>query len=182
MIGEGQTPLQQADELAPVRRYEARPAFLQYQGLNPSGSFKDNGMTAAFTHARRGRRHAGGLRVDREHLGEPRALLPAPLRDAGGGVHRLGARSRSASSRRRSNTGPARSRSTAISTPAWPACRRRRRLGIYLVNSRHPFRLEGQKTIMFRVLECLGWQTPDWIVVPGGNLGIISAFGKAFID
>ena len=53
-------------------------------------------------------------------------------------------------------------------------------LGIYLVNSVNPFRLEGQKTIMFRVLEALKWQVPDWIVVPGGNLGNSSAFGKAF--
>src|SRR4051812_29876051 len=55
-----------------------------------------------------------------------------------------------------------------------------RDLGIYLVNSINPFRLEGQKTIMFRVLESLRWQVPDWIVVPGGNLGNSSAFGKAF--
>ncbi len=54
------------------------------------------------------------------------------------------------------------------------------KLGIYLVNSVNPFRLEGQKTIMFRVLEALRWQVPDWIVVPGGNLGNSSAFGKAF--
>src|SRR5204863_3802209 len=54
--------------------------------------------------------------------------------------------------------------------------------GIYLVNSINPFRLEGQKTIMFRVLEALRWQVPDWIVVPGGNLGNSSAFGKAFIE
>jgi len=51
---------------------------------------------------------------------------------------------------------------------------------LYLVNSLNPFRLEGQKTIMFRVLEALGWQVPDWIIVPGGNLGNSSAFGKAF--
>jgi threonine synthase len=57
-----------------------------------------------------------------------------------------------------------------------------RRLGIYLVNSINPFRLEGQKTIMFRVLEALRWEIPDWIVVPGGNLGNVSAFGKAFIE
>jgi threonine synthase len=44
----------------------------------------------------------------------------------------------------------------------------------------NPFRLEGQKTIMYRVLEALRWQVPDWIVVPGGNLGNSSAFGKAF--
>jgi len=55
-----------------------------------------------------------------------------------------------------------------------------RQQGIYLVNSVNPFRLEGQKTIMFRVLEALGWEVPDWIVVPGGNLGNSSAFGKAF--
>jgi threonine synthase len=55
-------------------------------------------------------------------------------------------------------------------------------LGIYLCNSLNPFRLEGQKTIMFRVLEALRWEVPDWIVVPGGNLGNSSAFGKAFIE
>ena len=57
-----------------------------------------------------------------------------------------------------------------------------RRLGIYLVNSINPFRLEGQKTIMYRILEALRWEVPDWVVVPGGNLGNVSAFGKAFIE
>src|SRR5206468_318905 len=57
-----------------------------------------------------------------------------------------------------------------------------RKLGIYLVNSINPFRLEGQKTIMYRVLEALRWEPPDWVVVPGGNLGNVSAFGKAFIE
>jgi threonine synthase len=57
-----------------------------------------------------------------------------------------------------------------------------RRLGVYLVNSINPFRLEGQKTIMFRVLEALAWEVPEWVIVPGGNLGNVSAFGKAFIE
>src|SRR5256885_14790898 len=57
-----------------------------------------------------------------------------------------------------------------------------RKLGIYLVNSVNPFRLEGQKTIMYRVLEALAWEPPDWIVVPGGNLGNCSAFGKAHLE
>ena len=56
------------------------------------------------------------------------------------------------------------------------------RLGIYLMNSINPFRLEGQKAIIFRVLEGLRWEVPDWIVVPGGNLGNSSAFGKALIE
>lgn len=57
-----------------------------------------------------------------------------------------------------------------------------KKLGIYLVNSVNPFRLEGQKTIMFRILEAFRWETPDWIVVPGGNLGNSSSFGKAFME
>src|SRR5207245_11246385 len=56
------------------------------------------------------------------------------------------------------------------------------RLGVYLVNSVNPFRLEGQKTVMYRVLEALAWEAPDWVVVPGGNLGNVSAFGKAFAE
>jgi threonine synthase len=54
--------------------------------------------------------------------------------------------------------------------------------GVYVVNSLNPFRLEGQKTMMYRVLDRLGWEVPDWIVLPGGNLGNTSAFGKAFME
>jgi len=50
------------------------------------------------------------------------------------------------------------------------------------MNSLNPFRLEGQKAIMYRVLEGLNWEPPDWVVVPGGNLGNSSAFGKAFAE
>jgi len=46
----------------------------------------------------------------------------------------------------------------------------------------NPFRLEGQKSIMYRILEARDWQPPDWIIVPGGNLGNCSAFGKAYIE
>ena len=50
---------------------------------------------------------------------------------------------------------------------------------IYMVNSLNPFRLEGQKTIIWQTLQELSWKAPDWIIVPGGNLGNTSAFGKA---
>ena len=53
------------------------------------------------------------------------------------------------------------------------------RLGIYLLNSMNPFRVEGQKSIMFEMLDQLDWRVPDWVVLPGGNLGNTSAFGKA---
>jgi threonine synthase len=51
-IGEGQTILQNADAVASTSVSKPGRLFLQYEGMNPSGSFKDNGMTAAFTHAR----------------------------------------------------------------------------------------------------------------------------------
>jgi threonine synthase len=53
------------------------------------------------------------------------------------------------------------------------------RMNIYLVNSINPFRIEGQKTIVWELLQDLDWNAPDWIVVPAGNLGNTSAFGKA---
>ena len=54
--------------------------------------------------------------------------------------------------------------------------------GIYLLNSINPYRLEGQKTIFFELLHQLGWRVPDWIVLPGGNLGNSGALGKALMD
>src|SRR6266513_89397 len=59
------------------------------------------------------------------------------------------------------------------------AARASARLGVYLLNSVNPFRLEGQKTIVLELLQQLGWEPPDWIVVPAGNLGNTAAFGKA---
>lgn len=53
---------------------------------------------------------------------------------------------------------------------------------IYLLNSLNPFRLEGQKTILFEILQQLNWRLPDWIVLPGGNLGNTSAIGKALFE
>jgi threonine synthase len=53
------------------------------------------------------------------------------------------------------------------------------KLGVYLLNSINPFRIEGQKTIVLEMLEQLAWEPPDWIVLPAGNLGNTAAFGKA---
>ena len=53
-------------------------------------------------------------------------------------------------------------------------------LGIYLLNSLNPFRIEGQKAIGFELLQQLDWEAPDWLILPAGNLGNTSAIGKAF--
>ncbi len=55
-------------------------------------------------------------------------------------------------------------------------------LGFYLLNSVNPFRVEGQKTIVFELLADREWDPPDWIVLPGGNLGNTAAFGKALSE
>ena len=179
-IGEGQTPLHPSDGVARYAGINAGRLFLQYEGMNPSGSFKDNGMTAAFTHA-----HAtGAKRAACASTGNTSASLAlyccaSKLMQAvifiGSGKISYGKLSQALdygalTIQIAGDFDDAMMRVQQVS----------RQLGIYLVNSVNPFRLEGQKTIMYRVLESLGWQTPDWIVVPGGNLGNSSAFGKAF--
>jgi threonine synthase len=55
-------------------------------------------------------------------------------------------------------------------------------MDIYLVNSINPFRIEGQKTIAFEMLQQLGWEPPEWIVLPAGNLGNTAAIGKSLLQ
>jgi len=156
--------------------------FLQYEGMNPSGSFKDNGMSAAFTHARM----TGATRAACASTGNTSASLAlyscvTRLMKAvifvGSGKISYGKLSQALdfgalTVQIAGDFDDAMARVQEVS----------RQLGIYLVNSVNPFRLEGQKTIMFRVLEGLRWEVPDWVVVPGGNLGNSSAFGKAFAE
>jgi threonine synthase len=54
------------------------------------------------------------------------------------------------------------------------------REGVYLANSMNSLRLEGQKTVAIEIAQQLGWEVPDWIVIPGGNLGNVSALGAGF--
>ncbi|HEV3203659.1 MAG TPA: threonine synthase [Gemmataceae bacterium] len=181
-IGEGQTILQQADAVAAFVGLDAGRLFLQYEGLNPSGSFKDNGMTAAFTHAHLvGARRAAcastgntsaSLAVFCSATGLMRAII-----FIGSGKIAYGKLAQAL------DHGAFTLQIAGDFDDAMQRVQQvARKLGIYLVNSINPFRLEGQKTIMFRVLEALRWEVPDWIVVPGGNLGNVSAFGKAFTE
>ncbi len=179
-IGEGQTLLHSSPGVARFVGVQPGNLFLQYEGLNPSGSFKDNGMTAAFTHAHT----IGARRAACASTGNTSASLAlycgvSKLMQAiifiGSGKISYGKLSQALdygalTLQIAGDFDDAMARVQEVSTQQ----------GIYLVNSVNPFRLEGQKTIMFRVLEALQWEVPDWIVVPGGNLGNSSAFGKAF--
>jgi threonine synthase len=181
-IGEGQTILQQADSVGAYAGLKPGKLFLQYEGMNPSGSFKDNGMTAAFTHARTvGARRAacastGNTSASLALFCSATSLMRAIIFIGSGKIaHGKLAQSLDHGALTLTIDGDfddAMERVRQVS----------QRLGIYLVNSINPFRLEGQKTIMYRVLEGLRWEVPEWIIVPGGNLGNASAFGKAFIE
>src|SRR5437588_356864 len=181
-IGEGQTILQKADTVAPYVGVEPGRLFLQYEGMNPSGSFKDNGMTAAFTHARM----AGARRAACASTGNTSASLAVFCSATGLMKAVIFIGSGKISYGKLAQALDHGALTVQIAGDFDDAMLRvqqvARKLGIYLVNSINPFRLEGQKTIMYRVLEGLGWEVPDWIVVPGGNLGNVSAFGKAFIE
>lgn len=181
-IGEGQTILQKNDLLARQVGMNAGHLFLQYEGMNPSGSFKDNGMTAASTHARM----VGAKMTACASTGNTSASLAIYagvtghfkcIVFIGSGKIAFGKLSQALDYGAKTiqikgdfDDALARVRDICAKHP------------IYLCNSVNPFRLEGQKSIIYRVLEGLGWQVPDWIVVPGGNLGNSSAFGKAFME
>src|SRR4051795_1006644 len=180
-IGEGRTVLQQADLLARATGMRPGRLLLQYEGLNPSGSFKDNGMTAAFTHARM----VGAKKVACASTGNTSASLAmfASLSEIQGVVFIGSGKISFGKLSQALDYGAL----TLQIKGDFDACLRRIRQvatdpknGIYLMNSVNPFRLEGQKSIMYRVLEALDWQPPDWVIVPGGNLGNCSAFGKAY--
>jgi threonine synthase len=181
-IGEGQTILQRADGVAGYVGVAPGRLFLQYEGLNPSGSFKDNGMTAAFTHARM----IGARRAACASTGNTSASLAVFCSSTGLMRAIVFIGSGKISYGKLAQALDHGALTVQIAGDFDDAMQRvqqvARRLGLYLVNSINPFRLEGQKTIMFRVLEALRWDMPDWIVVPGGNLGNVSAFGKAFME
>jgi threonine synthase len=179
-VGEGQTILQRADAVAGFVGLAPGRLFLQYEGMNPSGSFKDNGMTAAFTHARL----VGARRAACASTGNTSASLAVFCSATGLMKAIVFIGSGKIAYGKLAQALDHGALTVQIAGDFDDAMRRvqevARALGIYLVNSVNPFRLEGQKTIMYRILEALRWEPPDWVVVPGGNLGNVSAFGKAF--
>ncbi|MBQ6827494.1 MAG: threonine synthase, partial [Thermoguttaceae bacterium] len=177
-----QTILQRSNGVAEYVGAAAGSLYLQYEGMNPSGSFKDNGMAAGTTHGRL----VGATQAACASTGNTSASLALYCAASksmksvvfvGSGKIAYGKLSQALDYGARTvqiqgDFDDAMARVQEVS----------KKTGIYLLNSLNPFRLEGQKTIMFRVLEALRWEVPDWIVVPGGNLGNSSSFGKAFIE
>jgi len=180
-VGEGQTILQQNCEIAKEIGMAPNSLFLQYEGLNPSGSFKDNGMTAAFSHAVM----VGAKSCACASTGNTSAAVALYAHSCGMkctvfiGTGRIAFGKLSQAMDYGAKTIQIQGDFDDCMRQVQDVCTN---LGLYLLNSLNPFRLEGQKTIMYRIIEQLGWDVPDWIVVPGGNLGNSSAFGKAFAE
>ncbi len=153
----------------------------KHEGENPTGSFKDRGMTVAVSQALR----LGSKTVACASTGNTSAALAAYAAQAGlrsvvfipAGKIAAGklAQAVGYGAECLSIRGDFDEAMALVQESA-------KRLGMYLVNSLNPFRLEGQKTIIWEILEELAYVAPDWIVVPAGNLGNTSAFGKALAE
>jgi threonine synthase len=176
-LTEGNTQIWDAPRSA---RYAGMSRLVfKHLGMNPTGSFKDLGMTTGITQAKR----LGATSVACASTGNTSASMAAYAARAGmksfvfipSGQVALGKLSQAL------DYG---SQVLQIEGDFDDAMRLVREIAnetpIYLLNSVNPFRLEGQKTIAFELMQQRGWQAPDRIVVPGGNLGNSSAIGKGF--
>jgi threonine synthase len=152
--------------------------LIKHEGHNPTGSFKDRGMTVGVTQACR----IGVAAVSCASTGNTSASLAAYASQAG--IPALVFVPKDAVSMGKLAQSLAYGARTLLVRGDFDACLRlveaaSARLGVYLLNSINPWRVEGQKTIVLEMLQQLGWDAPDWIVLPAGNLGNTAAFGKA---
>ena len=176
---EGNTPLIDSQQIADFAG--GARLTLKHEGMNPTGSFKDRGMTVAISQAKRIGAHA----VACASTGNTSASLAAYAAMAGlPGLVLLPAGKISSGKLAQTLAHGAR---TIQVRGSFDDCLRLLReasdaLGVYVVNSVNPFRLAGQRTIVFELLDQLDWAAPDWISLPAGNLGNTSAFGDALRD
>lgn len=176
-LREGNTPLLDAPKAAAYAGLRA--ITFKHQGFNPTGSFKDNGMTCGATQALQ----LGMQKTACVSTGNTSASMAAYASMAGlTPVIFLPHGNISYGKLAQALEYGALTLQVEANFDQILALVRRiaQQTGLYLLNSVNPFRIEGQKTIMVEMLDQLDWQVPDWIIVPGGNLGNISAFGKAF--
>ena len=176
---EGNTPLIRRASVSGWCGVDA--LLMKHEGANPTGSFKDRGMTVAVTQARR----VGATAVACASTGNTSASLAAYAALAGLPALVL-VPNEQVSIGKLAQTLAYGAR-TLLVRGDFDACLRlardaAERLGVYLANSINPYRISGQKTIVFELLQQLGWRAPDWIVLPAGNLGNTSAFGAALRD
>jgi threonine synthase len=153
----------------------------KHQGMNPTGSFKDTGMTVAISFARQNKFRW----VACASTGNTSASMAAYA--ARGGMRSLVVIPDGKIAWGKLSQSLDYGALTCQLRTDFDGCVRVldeiiRRYPVYLLNSVNPYRLEGQKTAAIELLEQLDWQVPDHVIVPGGNLGNNSALGKAFLE
>ena len=176
---EGNTNIYEHDMLS--EHIGVRDVSLKHEGENPTGSFKDRGMTVGISEAKR----LGAELVACASTGNTSASLAAYAAQAGMGCVVFVPEGEIAYGKL-SQALAFGAKVLQVKGDFDDSMRLVQKasdgLGIYLLNSINPWRIEGQKTIIFELLQQRGWASPDWIVVPAGNLGNTSAFGKALLE
>ena len=178
-LREGNTPLYHLPRCARATGVENLRA--KHQGMNPTASFKDTGMTFAASSA-----HQGGFSwVACASTGNTSASMAAYA--ARGNMHSLVLIPDGKISWGKLSQALDYGALTCQLRTDFDGCVRIlnelvRQKPVYLLNSVNPFRIEGQKTAAIELMEQLSWEPPDHIIVPGGNLGNSSAIGKALLE
>ncbi len=177
---EGNTPLYEDARLADYAGMTGE-VRIKHEGHNPTASFKDRGMTVGVSHAKA----IGARIVACASTGNTSASL-ASYASSGGLASLVLIPDTKVSMGKLAQTVAYGSTVVQVAGDFDAALSVLRELtaayDVYLVNSVNPFRLEGQKTIIIEAMEQYAWNPPDYIVLPGGNLGNTSAFGKALIE
>jgi threonine synthase len=178
-LHEGNTPLYELPSCSRIAGLQQ--LYAKHQGMNPTGSFKDTGMTVAASVARR----EGFRWVACASTGNTSASMAAYA--ARGGMRSLVLIPEGKVSWGKLSQALDYGAVTCQLQTDFDGCMRLlnevvQRMPVYLLNSVNPYRLEGQKTAAIELMEQFDWQPPDHIIVPGGNLGNSSALGKAFLE
>lgn len=178
-LREGNTPIYELPRCARIAGLDH--LYAKHQGMNPTGSFKDTGMTVAASMAR----SLGFEWVGCASTGNTSASMAAYA--ARGGMHSLVLIPEGKVSWGKLSQALDYGALTCQLNTDFDGCLRVlndviQRMPIYLLNSVNPYRIEGQKTAAIELLEQFDWQAPDHVIVPGGNLGNSSALGKAFLE
>jgi threonine synthase len=178
-LREGNTPIYELRKCA--RAIGIQQLYAKHQGMNPTGSFKDTGMTLASSFARQsGFRWVACASTGNTSAsvaayaarGEMRSLVLVPEGQITWGKLSQALEYGAVTCQLKTDfDGCIRILTEVV-----------RRAPVYLLNSVNPFRLEGQKTVAIELLEFFDWQVPDHVLVPGGNMGNSSALGKAFLE
>ncbi len=178
-LSEGNTSVYELPKCARSARMER--LFAKHQGMNPTGSFKDTGMTVAATFAR-----LEGFRwVACASTGNTSASMAAYA--ARGGMRSVVLIPEGQVSWGKLSQALDYGAVTCQLKTDFDGCMRVlnevvQRMPVCLLNSVNPYRLEGQKTAAIELLEQFNWEAPDHVIVPGGNLGNSSAIGKACME